>query len=409
MTVNTETRPATPQWRATAYPVALLAALWVALVVLAVNAADSDAPAEEVGGDFPAFYGAALIAADGDWDHLYDFSRQVEAQRDLQELEGSARYFAYPPQVALAHAPLALFDYGVAYLVYTAAMFALLVGAIRVAVPMLPWLRGRVWLATVVALSFWPMLRAVTGGSNTALSLFVIVAAWRLIHDGHHFAAGLVMALLLAKPQLAIPLIGLMLVIGLVKVVSGAAAGTIAFYLSGVPLGGLGWPVDWWETASEFGRIDSEVNGYSAVSWLGFLENALGVGNASAVVIGWSLAVATSLALVWLWRRNGVSRLPALLAVAMPGILLLSPHALSHDTAILLLAFAVLHKANELPVWLIVAAWSAGFSQAFIRTLGFSPGFFLLLLVAWWVIVRLKLNHSVIPTATPAAVGGGRD
>ena len=97
------------------------------------------------------------------------------------------------------------------------------------------------------------------------------------------------------------------------------------------------------------------------------------------------------LVLVWLWHRNASQRLPELLAIAMPGILLLSPHALSHDTAILLLTFAILHKAASLPRWLVGASWALAAAQIFIRVLGFSPGFFLLLLVTWFTATRLDL------------------
>ncbi len=392
MTVDTQSeQAAATQWRFTVYPLALLVAMAVGIVVLGLQANNSDAPAQTVGGDFPAFYGAAIIAADGDWDNLYDFERQAAAQAELQEDKGSVRFFAYPPQVAAAHAPLAAFEYGTAYLLYTALMFGLLVLAIRLAEPMLPWLKGRTLLATVIALSFWPMLRAVTGGSNTALSMLLIVATWRLIHDDREFAAGLMLAVLLFKPQLAIPLIGLMLIVGLRRLAIGATVGGLAFYLSGVPFAGASWPVTWWETARDFNVVDSEVNGYSSVSWLGFLENAFGVGESLPVMVGWALAVATVAALVWLWHRNGVGRLPALLAVAMPGILLLSPHALSHDTAILLVAFAVLHKSDHLPRWLLAISWLLAAAQIFIRALGFSPGFFLLLLVAWFTASRLDL------------------
>lgn len=388
-------------WRMRAYPIALLVGLAVSVLVLAMLANRSEAPAEDVGGDFPAFYGAARIAADGDWEELYDFARQVEAQRDLQAEEATARYFAYPPQVALVHAPLAAFDYGWAYVIYTTVMFSLLVAGIRLAEPLLPLLRGRTLLAAAVALSFWPMLRAVTGGSNTALSLFLIVAAWRLIADGREITAGVVLSLLLFKPQLAVPLVGLMLVIGMYRVVAGAAVGAALFYVAGVPLLGWSWPAKWWDVATAFGALDSEVNGYSAVSWLGFLENALGVGDPIAVTIGWSLAVATSLGLVLIWRWGGRHRLPALLAVAMPGILLLSPHALSHDTAIILLTLAVLYHAHQLPRQLAVAVWLLGFSQAWIRPIGFSPGFFMLLLVGWWTVTRLRLAAPA-PLREPA-------
>jgi len=394
-------------WRLRVYPIGLLVALGVALVALAIAANGSDAPAQEVGGDFAAFYGAAVIAADGDWDELYSFDRQVAAQADLQEQEGSARYFAYPPQVALAHAPLAALNYGLAYLAYTGLMFALLVAAIRLAEPMLPWLRGRTWLAAVVALSFWPMLRAVTGGSNTALSLFVIVAAWRLILAERPVLAGATLSLLLAKPQLAVPLVGLMLVIGLYRVVAGATAGALAFYLIGVPLVGWKWPLDWWEVATDFNRIDSEVNGFSSVSWLGFLENALGIGDPVAVTLGWGLAALTTLGLVWLWRRGGSEQLDVLLAFAMPGILLLSPHALSHDTAIVLLSLGVLYARDELPRSIVVPVWLLGVSMMWIAPLGFSPGFFLLVLSAWWTVTRLNpLATAAAPSIRESSVSG---
>ena len=390
-------------WRRRMYPIGILVALGVALVVLALAADRSATPAKDVGGDFPAFYGAARIAADGDWATLYDFDRQVAAQADLQENVGSARYFAYPPQVALAHAPLASLSYGQAYLVFTAVMFLALVGAVKLAAPMVPWLEGHTWPAVAMAMTFWPMLRAVTGGSNSALSLLLVVAAWRLVHDGHHLVGGLVLAALLFKPQLAIPLIGLMLIIGLGRVVAGATIGAGLFYLAGVPLTGWDWPVKWWERARAFNMIDSEVNGFSSVSWLGFLENGRGVGEPVAVTVGWILAGLTTLALIWAWRRNGASRLPALLAVAMPGILLLSPHALSHDTAIVLLTFAVLHQLRLFPVWLAALAWGMGLSMMWIEDFGFSPGFFMLVLMAWWTATRLGLvsvtRSDAIPTA----------
>jgi hypothetical protein len=366
--IETAEAVALASWRLRAYSIAALVGLAVAIFALAMAANESEAPAATAGGDFPAFYGAAVIAADGDWEHLYDFDRQVAAQRDLQEDEGSARYFAYPPQVALAHAPLAALEYGWAYLVYTVIMFILLVATVVLAAPLLPWLEGRTWPAVVIAISFWPMARAVTGGSN-----------------------------------MAVPLIGLMLVIGLLRVVAGAAVGAVAFYLSAVPLAGWAWPLEWWDVAKAFGKIDSEVNGFSSVSWLGFLENAWGVGDPLAAGLGWALAVLTALGLVWLWRRNGREGLGALLAITMPGILLLSPHALSHDTAIVLLTIAVLHSAGGLPRWLIVVVWLLGVSQAWIASIGFSPGIFILILLSWWSITRLDLLGPSI-TARPGHI-----
>ena len=53
----------------------IVAAIAIALFVATIAAADSAAPADRIGGDYPAFYGAGRIAADGDWDNLYEFDR----------------------------------------------------------------------------------------------------------------------------------------------------------------------------------------------------------------------------------------------------------------------------------------------------------------------------------------------
>ena len=90
----------------------------------------------------------------------------------------------------------------------------------------------------------------------------------------------------------------------------------------------------------------------------------------------------------------------------MPGILLLSPHALSHDTAIVLLSLAVLHDAGRLPRQLTAAVWLLGVSQAWISPIGFSPGFFILLILAWWTVTRLGLmRHPVVADLGPATSG----
>jgi hypothetical protein len=57
-------------WRLNVYPAAVLAVLVgvVTLTVLAGTGTLSDG--KHLGGDYPAFYAAGTIAADGDWDRL---------------------------------------------------------------------------------------------------------------------------------------------------------------------------------------------------------------------------------------------------------------------------------------------------------------------------------------------------
>ncbi len=167
-------------WRLQVYPLAIIFALALAVTLGAVATADSSAPAETLGGDYPAFYGAGQIASAGDWDSLYDFDRQVEAQAGLHPTSDGAvaRFYAYPPQVAAVYQPLAGLDYHWSYLLHTMVMALLLWSSVLLVRPMIPRLRGRVALAVAAALLFWPMFRAVTGGSNTALTVLLVAAAW---------------------------------------------------------------------------------------------------------------------------------------------------------------------------------------------------------------------------------------
>ncbi len=372
-------------------------------------------PTSNFGGDYPAFYGAGTIAVAGDWDDLYSLDRQIAAQRSLHPPgEGDvARFFAYPPQVAFVYQPLAAMDYHWSYLVHVMLMTGALWGSILLARPMLPWLRGRVTLAMAVALVFWPMFRTITGGSNTAFTLLMVVAAWRLVNGNRPLLAGLVISVLLYKPQFAIPLIGLFLLRRQWRVVAGAGLGAVLFYVSGVLLRGLGWVGEWLDVASEFGRIDAELNGHSSISLIGFAENLFGVGLSLPVALAWVLAGSTAVVLAWLWWRDPDATLAPLLAITMPGVLLLSLHAMSHDGAIIVLTAAVAVACWPQRRWLpwVLVIWLLGASQALIKQLGFSPGLFMLLVafVLGWLLIGSAKPAATPTVSSPLPAGIGRD
>ncbi|MDJ0496186.1 MAG: glycosyltransferase family 87 protein [Acidimicrobiia bacterium] len=386
-----------------AYPIAVLVALGLAVVLGVIGAAESSAPPDGFGGDYPAFYGAGKIAADGDWDSLYSLDRQIEAQRGLHPVSDGevARFFAYPPQVAWLYQPLAGIDYYWSYLIHVLLMAAALCAAAFLAQPMIPWLRGRILPAIAAALLFWPMFRTITGGSNTAFTLLALVAAWRLIHDGHPYAGGLVLAVLLYKPQFAIPMIGLFLLQRQWRVVQGAAVGGVLFYLSGAVIRGWGWVGEWLDVASEFGRVDAELNGHSSISFIGFAENIFGVGLSVPVLIAWVLAALTVVVLSWLWWRTPTADLAPLMAITMPGVLLLSLHAMSHDGALVVVTAAVAVGAWPRRAWLpwLAAIWLLGASQAFIQQLGFSPGLPMLLIaltMGWRLVANGRFDRGTV-------------
>jgi hypothetical protein len=388
------------------YSTAVVAAIILGVVLGAIGA---ERRGDTYGGDYPAFYGAGSIAASGDWDQLYDLGRQVDAQRGLGGDAGSsdARFFAYPPQVAFVYEPLAGLSYLPSYLVHTALMVLLLLASLLLARPMLSWLQGRLALGMAAALTFWPMFRTTTGGSNTALTVFLVVAAWRLVYEDKQLVAGLALAGLLYKPQFAVPLVGLFVLGRYWRVVAGAVGGAVVFYLWGVALRGLGWVGEWLDVAARFGRTDAQINGHSAISFIGFAENLFGVGHSPAVVVAWMLAGATALLLAWMWLRSPGGDLDRLLAATMPGLLLLSLHAMSHDGAAVVVTAGVAASVWDRDRWLpwVVVVWVLGASQTLIRQIGWSPGFPMLLLVMWWGWQLARTARSLPGARADDAIG----
>lgn len=382
------------------YSRAALFAFVVALAVSIIGSTGADTVSGRLGGDFPAFYAAGSIVADGDWADLYDPDRQIEAQAELfGDAEGSYLYFAYPPHAAPMYRPLAAVDYRVAYAIHTLVMAAALVVALALVRPMLRVAREHFELIATGALLCYPMLRAVTGGQNTALSLLAIAATWRLLDDERDVAAGLVLALLLYKPQLAVPLIGLALIARRWRAVAGAAAGAAVVWAFGAAVMGADWVGRWWGDVADFAAADADINGHNAISWIGVGDALFGAGSATAALIGWPLVAATVLGLVWLWSRPDVE-LATRVAVATTGVILISPHAMFYDAGLLVLPALVaidrLPRLDPRTLRTIIFLWAAAWLHLLADPIGLAPLFLVTLATAAWTTHTL-LRHPAPP------------
>jgi hypothetical protein len=391
---------------------AVLLAIGLALAITVVTAQQGGGTVSgRLGGDFPAFYGAARIVSDGDIADLYDVEAQTEAQADLWGPDDpGVLYFAYPPHVAAAYGPLASLSYPVAYALHTLLMSALVLAALALAKPLLPGLATRWWVTIAAVASFYPMFRAVTAGQNTALTLFLIVAAWRLVDADRDVAAGLVLALLLYKPQYAIPLIGLLFLSRRWRVVVGAAIGAGGLWALGAIWLEPNWLASWWNRVVPFAQLDAQVNAKNSISAPGFAE-ALGGGAWS--ILGWTIAVVVGLTVSWVWWRRVDQPLTVRMAVAAPAILLMSPHSMFYDASLILISVGVLVAVG--PIQRVRAGtlvWVLGFSQLAAGSLGWSPLFFVVAGVWLWALWTLVLARPLLtgapqrPLAEIDAAGG---
>jgi len=370
-----ENAPATTSplgWRLTAYPIAFLAVLAVSFVIVVGSGSGSSTVGGRIGGDFPAFYSAGTLVANGHIDNLYDPVAQASVQSELLGSERGFLAFAYAPHVALVYAPLSLVGYRLAYVIHTALMMTALVAALSMMRPMIGIIDRWFALAVAASIGFYPMFMAVGGGQNTAISLLLLVWLWRSLRDGNDIRAGLAVALLIFRPQYALPVLGLLFLGRHLKAVGWAIVGMAATWLVDALLLGPSWFTDWLHSVGPFVSKDADVNGHNAVAVVGFLQSLMGTRSAVAITLGalGSIAVAGVLARAWRSRRADLSHLMAMTAA---GLVLLSPHTMFYDAGLIVIPLAVLADRSPSRWRLVVVVSGLALLQTASAALGFSP------------------------------------
>jgi len=394
---NSTTRSTMLEWRLKAYPLAFLAVLAAAFVIVVATGDGSSTVGGRVGGDFPAFYSAGALVADGHVDDLYDPAAQASQQTELLGSEDGFLAFAYAPHVALAYAPLSLLGYRFAYVIHTALMLGALVVALSLMRPMIGVVDRWFALSIAAAVGFYPIFMAVGGGQNTAVSLLLLVAVWRSLRDGHDARAGLAVALLMFRPQYALPLLGLLLLGRHLRAVGWAVLGLATTWTVDAIVMGPTWVSDWLRSVGPFVSKDADVNGHNAVAIVGFLQAVMGTDSTVAVLLGTlgSLAVAATLA--WAWH-SAAGDLDRLMAVTAVGLVLLSPHTMFYDAGLMVITLAVLVDVAPMKRWPLFAAVAAiALLQPASTTVGFSP-FAPVVAIVFMIAVRSIGDRQTLPT-----------
>lgn len=306
------------------------------------------------GGDFMAFYAAAIVVARGQGAQLYDVALQVGLQG---ELAGSAlaiwQPFLNPPLFAWALSPLAALSYADAFRVFSLAMG--LCGALGAwaLIRLAPSLAGGWWGAlTLVALvlGFHPMIRTMAGGQNTALTFALLTTfVWATL-EGKSVTSGLLLGLLSYKPQY-VPLLGLWLLLRRDWRAAGVAiVAGLCHYGLGVWLVGAAWPLRMLEALDACGGLREGENAAHHVSLIPFFQYLLGQG-AGSIAAALSSLLALGL-LVGRWPTRGQGPLAAALVITLT--LLLSPHLFYYDFGLVALAVVLGLQAG------LAMGWSPG-------------------------------------------------
>lgn len=385
-------------WRLKWYPRVAVLGLLLALLVVMVSASGSQVRLScrapefgRLGGDYTEFYGAGRIVVAGHLDKLYDSNEQCAMQKEIVLKQGTYVPFAYPPQMALLYSSFSLLPFRVSFYLHTLLMLAALAWSLHLIQPQLRR-SGYYDLAFSLLLFYYPVLKAALGGQNTPLTVLLLCASYAALRGGRELTAGACLGLLLYKPQLAIVMLCLLLLIRKWRAfLAGAGVGIVTCSIDCF-LFGTGWVSQWYSYARWVVATSMSMEGEKAISLLQFLANALGTGAFAAQAAGYLLAGSVSciLAFVW-WSKSRQLSLLSLYGLAASGVILISPHTYYYDSGILLLSCcAIYHHYPRARIATLSLVWFLGMLQLFAADLHFSPVFFSVV-ICFVLLVRAAL------------------
>ncbi|MBI4320688.1 MAG: DUF2029 domain-containing protein [Chloroflexi bacterium] len=308
-----------------------------------------------IGYDFTLYRSQSAILLDGLAEQIYDVElidryQQMLAvftsQPDKTLVTGTVPYL---PLYAWLFTPFAATPPLVGFALWTALN---LLGAVYLAVRA-SWLFApieRVWVASLILLSF-PFVYSLTLGQPTILLGCAMAECYIALRSGKELRAGLWLACLILKPQLAM-LLGLLL---LWKrrwtAVAGAAVGVVAVLIISVLTVGLSALLSYQQSlihdaSGGFAGVGTNVNPLDMVNWrsliLAFVPQ---IDDTAGLLLTLLLGLATSavIALVWRGPWNPDERdFPSKMALLLLGTVLVSYHIHGHGAVILAVPLAAM-------------------------------------------------------------------
>lgn len=309
--------------------------------------------------DFVSYWAGAQLAVAGNPAGAYDISLHREVELAAIPLHG-ALPFAYPPCFLLLLAPFGLLSYQVAAFDWVLLTFVAYCAALRRWAPTMPWL----------ALSFPPLLVNVITGQAGFLVAALFITGMTLLPK-RPLIAGLLLGLLVIKPQL-----GLILPLALAagrewRAMAGAAASASGLVLLSILVFGWSPYVAWLGNAGFIASIANEgLAGWHRMAGVYGALRLAGLESGAAWIIHAAIALAATGAacLIWYRKADPGARAGALAAATA----LASPYLFVYDLLILVVPFLWLVGRGR--HWLLLGLVWAILFLALVQVAGLSGG-----------------------------------
>lgn len=316
--------------------------IWLGLgVVLTALAIDVVHRHDAIGVDFHTYLAASRVGLGHGWSHLYD-QDLVTVQQHFLLPSVRTQPFLSPPTVAWLTAALSWLPYDAAYLAWAAFAFVALAAALVWAGVSKGVAR---WIGVVGALAPWWVMHAINVGQVAPLVAAAVVVAWRLLRERRDVAAGLVLVLILLKPNTAILVPIALLFAGRFRALAawvGAAAAV--FLAAALTLGPHGLAAYAGQLA---GNLPAGADNLT-------LHGAFGIAGSSGMLARILIAGAV-MAAAYRYGRSSTLFIPA----AIAGSLLVSPYLHASDLCLLGVAGFMVWEERPVVAWRapLAAAW----------------------------------------------------
>jgi alpha-1,2-mannosyltransferase len=322
--------------RARAYQVILLLVV-AAMAILWVASAHHgiDRAGKPLGTDFLAFWSASRLALTGDPAAVYDLTRIYAMEKASVPVDPGLSSFLYPPAFLLVCLPLGLLPYLaslVVWLVATGTAYFVMIKR---------WLgthRG----AALTILAFPAVLLNAGHGQNGFLTAALLGGGLWLL-DRRPFLAGMLLGLLIIKPQMALALPVLVLASGRWRVMAGGIASASALCLASLLVFGMGAWIGFangGDTARAI--IEQGVVPYGKMISLSAAIHILG-GNGMAGYVAQALLAVAALGTLAFVGRSRSAHPQGAAALTACATLMISPFMLDYDLTISAIPLAWLY------------------------------------------------------------------
>ncbi len=302
-------------------------------------------------GDFVQEYAGGWMVRHGEASRLYDEARFRAVQHDPAVVgftwtDDEWQPPSSPPFWSLLAVPLTYLPFRVAALVFVALMAAAFAAALGIALRAFPAQRVHLPFMLLIAGAFSPLWQSLLSAQKTPLLLLLFTASYVLLRRGRPGSAGIVFGLAGFKPQLLLVIAASMLVRRQWRFLAGVAVtacvfGTLCLALEPTTL----------SQYLAFARlaIDQPNQPWFPLErmhcWYGFFRLLWPGAPAGKVQAATAAAgLGTLFLLIPLWRRRDDTGAVFTLqwAAVIVATILVSPHLLEYDLALLLLPFLLL-------------------------------------------------------------------